>query len=64
MKNSERFHRAYSNLSIGLRREIIAVLEIDGIDQPITWNVAWLEVEAKTKLGERILKYLIGLDII
>ena len=49
-----KFHKVFANLPINIRQEIIAV--IDG--QPMTWYVCWLEIEQKTKWGDKILKYL------
>ena len=57
----ERFIKIYSNLPLGIRQEIILVLE-DG--KPITWNAAYVEVEAKTPLSEKILEKLEKLKII
>ena len=60
MKEKDRFLRVFSNLSIDLRKEIILVID----DQPITWNVAYEEIKNETKLGKRILKKLIELELI
>ena len=49
----EKFLKIYANIPINLREEIILVLENKG---PITWNVAYLEINQSTKLGEEILK--------
>lgn len=57
----ERFFKVYANLPINLRNEIILVLPERG---PITWNVAYLEINNDTPLGEEILKKLIELRII
>ena len=57
----ERFLRIYSNLPLGLRQEIILVLD-DG--KPITWNVAFVEIEADTPLSKIILERLEKLKII
>jgi len=57
----EKFLKLYSNLPINLRKEVILVLEDKG---PITWEVAYLEVENKTKLSEIILKKLAEMRII
>ncbi len=59
--NREKFLKVYSNLPINLRKEVILVLEEKG---PISWEVAYLEVENKTKLGEKILERLSKLKII
>jgi len=56
-----KFTRTYSNLPLVLRQDTILVLEKYG---PITWNVAFTEVEAKTPIGEEILKKLEKLKII
>jgi hypothetical protein len=60
----ERFMKTYANLPINVREEVILVVNIDGKDKPITWDVAYLEIKSKTKLGEKILKTLKELDII
>lgn len=52
--NREKFLKIYANLPIGVRQEIILVL--DG--KPITWNVAFIEVKVKTALSEIILEKL------
>ena len=57
----EKFLKIYSGLPINIRKEVILVLEKEG---PITWEVAYLEVENKTKLGDEILKKLSELKII
>jgi len=61
MENKDRFLKVYSNLPINLRNEVILVLLDEG---PITWNVAFLEINNETELGETILKKLIELKII
>ncbi|MFH1472079.1 MAG: hypothetical protein ABIF85_04205 [Nanoarchaeota archaeon] len=60
LKGKDRFLRAYSNVPLGVRNEIILV--IDG--EPITWNVAYIEINKNTKPAERILKKLIELELI
>ena len=60
MKEKHRFLKVFSNLPIDIRKEIILVID----DQPITWNVAYGEIEAETELGERILNKLIELELI
>ncbi len=61
MENKNKFLKVYSNLPINLRNEVILVLSDKG---PITWNVAFLEINNETELGEIILKELIELKII
>jgi len=48
----EEFLQLYANLPLGLRDEIIAIVN----EKPITWNVAYIEVINKTKLSEKILE--------
>lgn len=59
--NKERFFKIYANLPINLREEIVLVLPQKG---PITWNVAYLEINSDTELGKEILQKLIDLKII
>jgi hypothetical protein len=60
MKNREKFLKIYANVPLGVRREIILTLD----DQPITWNVAYIEVYNNTKLGDVILHKLHKLEIL
>jgi hypothetical protein len=61
MGNKENFLKIYANLPLGIRQEIVLVLE-DG--KPITWNVAFVEIEAATPLSIIILEKLEKLKII
>ena len=56
----ERFLRVYANLPLGARTEIILVLD----NEPITWNVAYLEVSSSTGKSGKILKKLEELKIL
>lgn len=58
--NKSKFMEIYANLPMGLRREIISV--IDG--EPISWYVAYIEIKKETVLGEKILNNLIRLGFI
>lgn len=60
MEEQGKFLKIYANLPINLRGEIILVLP----NGPITWNVAYLEINNNTKLGGEILKKLVELKII
>lgn len=51
----EEFLKTYADIPINLRKEIILVLENK---EPITWNVAYLEISQNTKLGKEILRKL------
>jgi len=59
--DNARFLKVYANLPINFRNEIVLVLEDYG---PITWNVAFIEINNDTKLGKIILERLIGLKIV
>jgi hypothetical protein len=59
--DKSRFLKVYANLPINLRDDIILVLDGYG---PITWNVAFIEINNNTKLGEIILEKLISLKIV
>lgn len=61
MSYKERFLKIYANLPVNLRSEIIAVVPDVG---PLTWNVAYLEIESGTGLGKTILEKLSILKII
>jgi len=58
--NKARFMKVYSDLPINIRREVIAI--IDG--EPISWNIAFLEIKNETEIGEKILNKLILLGFI
>jgi len=57
----QRFYKVFANLPLNLREEVILVLEKRG---PITWRVAYLEVDNETELGKIILQKLTELEII
>lgn len=59
--SKENFLKIYANLPLGIRQEIILVLE-DG--RPITWDVAFIEVKEETELSKTILEKLEKLEII
>ena len=54
------FIRTYSRLPIPTRDEVIVVID----DKPLTWDVAYIEVEGDTKLGNKILKKLLKMNIL
>lgn len=56
----EKFLRIYADIPLNLRKEIILVLE----NEPISWNVAFVEISNKTVKSETILKKLNELKII
>lgn len=56
----EKFLRAYANLPLSTRKETILILE----GQPITWEVAYLEIRNSTPEGNKILEKLEELKLI
>lgn len=56
----EEFLRIYADIPLNLRKEIILVLD----KEPITWNVAYIEVSNNTEKSRKILKMLRELKII
>lgn len=57
----ERFLKTYANLPINIREEIVYVL---ADNRPLTWNVAFIEVDNDTELGKQILDNLDALGFI
>ena len=55
------FFRFYANLPIGVRREVVLDLPERG---PITWEVAYREINENSELGKVILQKLIELGFI
>jgi hypothetical protein len=61
MQGKDRFLKVYANLPINLRNEVIVILPNIG---PVTWNVAFLEIDGETELGKDIITTLVDLKII
>lgn len=55
-----RFIKVYGDLPFAVRAEVVVVIE----NSPITWNVAYIEIQNKTEIGDKILSQLEGLEII
>jgi hypothetical protein len=49
-----RFLKGYASVPEALRNDIVALVE----ERPYSWNAAFLEVNGKTPLGDRILRKL------
>ncbi len=66
----ERFLKAYANIPMQLRDDIILLLDQKlktvnaNIKVPLTWNVAYLEVQQNTDLSKKILEEISSLDLI
>ncbi|MFA4815357.1 MAG: hypothetical protein WC924_03745 [Candidatus Gracilibacteria bacterium] len=56
----ERFLKTFANLPLGVRKEIVLIL--DG--KPISWDVAFIEIDNSTKISTTVLKKLEKLGII
>lgn len=60
--------KVYQNLPLNERKNTILVIEETNKSklkkEPISWDVAFIEVEQETKIGETILIKLIKLDLI
>jgi hypothetical protein len=67
-----RFLKVYQNLPLSERKNMILLLE--GEDEkkggkikkkePLSWDIAYLEIDQETKKGEKILNKLIELNLI
>ena len=60
MKENEEFFKIHANLPIEERSNVVVVID----KQPISWNIAYLEIKNNTPLGQKILKILRELNII
>lgn len=58
--NKEKFLKAYANLPVPERRQIIAIID----NKPYSWDVAYNEISNDTELGRKILKKLEQLKIL
>jgi len=56
----ERFLKIYADVPLNMRKEIVLVID----KEPITWNVAYIEVSNNTEKSKKILKLLMELKII
>ncbi|MFA5333377.1 MAG: hypothetical protein WC376_02690 [Candidatus Nanoarchaeia archaeon] len=56
----ENFLTIYADLPLGLRKEVILILD----KEPISWNVAYIEIFNKTEKSKKILKELKEMNII
>jgi len=60
MELVERFYTVYNNLPLGVRDEVILVIN----NEPVSWKVARLEIDNNTPLAKEILGKLAGLKVI
>jgi hypothetical protein len=57
----EAFLRAYANLPLNARKEIVVVLDPEG---PLTWEAAYFEIKNNTLRGDVVLEKLVETKII
>jgi hypothetical protein len=60
--NKDTFFRFYANLPLPVRKQV--VLDLGERGGPITWEVAYREINGDTQLGNEILQKLIDLKFI
>lgn len=60
MTQKEKFYKVYANVPLGLREEVILVMD----DEPISWKIARVEIDGETKIAKKILGKLEALKII
>lgn len=60
MDKKAKFLKIYANLPLGVREEIIVL--IDG--EPLSWKAAKLEIDEDTQKGKTILEQLMKLQIL
>ncbi len=56
----ERFLKTFANLPLGVRKEIVLLLN----GEPITWDVAFIEVNNDSEMSTPILENLENMGII
>lgn len=64
--DSARFFRVYPNLPMMERENVCCAVEVGILlpNEPISWHIAYLEIKGKTKLGDKILEKLAGMELI
>lgn len=62
MDFKQRFLKVYSTLPLGVRKEIVAVLDVP--IGPVSWEAAYIEVENDTAIAKTILDNLVKLEVI
>lgn len=60
LSSEQRFRKVYASLPINVRAEIIIVIK----NEPISWNLAFKEIEKNTQLGKEILERIEKLEFI
>ncbi len=68
-EDKTRFMKVYQNLPLNERKNTIIVLEDAKSENkvkkdPVSWDIAFIEIEQETKIGEIILDKLIKMNLI
>ena len=67
-EKKQRFLKVYQNLPLNERKNTIVVLQNEekgGVKkEPISWDIAFIEIDQETPIGEKILSKLIKLELI
>ncbi len=68
-ENKMKFMKVYQNLPLNERKNTILVLETIKDKgkikkDPISWDIAYIEIDQETRIGETILNKLIKLNLI
>jgi hypothetical protein len=61
LTSKEKFLKIYANLPLGIRDEIVCVLNDE---KTVSWNAAYLEVKNDTKIAKEILEKMEKLDLL
>jgi len=59
-----RFLKTYVSVPLSYRDEIIAIVQINGKDRPVSWAAAYIEVLNSTQQGKEILKRMNELNLL
>jgi len=59
-RESHRFFHVYANVPLKLREDVCCVVE----GEPLSWQVARMEIQGETEAGAKALKQLVELKII
>jgi len=60
----DKFMRLYPNLPLGERYQTIAILDINGKNEPFSWRFVYDQLTYNTELGDRLLEQIVKLDIL
>jgi len=62
--DSARFFHIYPNIPLMERNNVCCVVKWKGKKEPISWSVAYLEINNKTKLSNQILVRMAEMELI